>query len=286
MCSTGGRAAVGGDEARRVDLHLALLEVPVSPHRQVFSERPIGPADVDAAGQAQHLPQRGDPRADGDDDLIRAHIPKRGVHDRCHPRIIDLEAGDLHLCPDLRPGGARLVREPEHRLPVERVAARVLVQADAQSRGAPVRIQRAHMGSDLALAHVQFRGISDPLLALVYRHQVALLGARAERDVTGAVVVQGLRIGFPDLDARRHQLGHGGLEVVVSHDSAGDPGGSSRDSRLVDHEHPLPLAGQVPGTREPVDTGADHEDGNGSGEGIGHWSSYSGMMRSRLEAIH
>jgi hypothetical protein len=80
------------------------------------------------------------------------------------------------------------------------------------------------MRSDRRLARDQLGVVADPLVALVHLDQVRLLRRRAERDVARAVVVERLRIGLPDLDARRHQLAHRGLEVVVAHDAAGDPG--------------------------------------------------------------
>ena len=64
--------------------------------------------------------------------------------------------------------------------------------------------------------------VADPLVALVDLDEVLLLRGRAERDVARAVVAERLGIGLPDLHARGHQLGHGGLEVVVAHDAAGD----------------------------------------------------------------
>ena len=61
---------VVGDELRRVELDLALLQVPVGPHRQVVGDRAVGLADVEPVREAEHRPQRRDPGADGDDDLL------------------------------------------------------------------------------------------------------------------------------------------------------------------------------------------------------------------------
>ena len=126
------------------------------------------------------------------------------------------------------------------------------------------------MGSDLLLADDQLRRVADPLLALVDGDQVAFLRRRAEGDVATAVVVEGLGVRFPDLDAGGHQLGHGRLEVVVADHPAGDPGGAGGHVGLVDHEHVVALLGEVPGGREAVNAGADDERGNGGGKRFGH----------------
>ena len=80
------------------------------------------------------------------------------------------------------------------------------------------------------------------------------------------MVVERLGVGLPDLHAGGHQLAHRRLEVVVAHDAAGDPGRPGGDPVFVDHEHALALLREVPGRREAVDAGADHQHGNRGGK--------------------
>ena len=115
------------------------------------------------------------------------------------------------------------------------------MQADGQPLGAPVGVQRAHVRGDLRLARDQLRVVADPAVALVDLDEVRLLRGRAERDVARAVVVQRLRVGLPDVDARGHQLRHRRLEVVVADHAAGDPGRAGGHAGLVHDEHLLAL---------------------------------------------
>ena len=126
------------------------------------------------------------------------------------------------------------------------------------------------MRLDVLLSDDQLGGVPDPLLALVHGDQILLLGGRSERDVAAAVVVEGLRVGLPHLDARRHQFLHGRLEVVVADHAAGDARRAGRDVGLVDDEDIGAVLGGVPGGRQAVDSGADDEEGRGGGEGFGH----------------
>jgi len=113
--------------------------------------------------------------------------------------------------------------------------------------------------ADRLLADVQLRGVAKLLLALEDGDQIALLRRRTERDVPRPVVMERFGIRLPDLDAGGHQLRHRGLEVVVAHDPARDPRRARGDARLVDDEDALAIARRVPGGREPVHSGADHE---------------------------
>jgi hypothetical protein len=250
------QAAVGLHEDARVDVDLALLEVPVGPHLAILA------GDLETPRQPQHLPELCDPRPDRDDHLLDCHGPLAGVHARDRAVVVELEARDLDPLGDLGAGLKRLPREPVDRLFVEREPAAVLVQTDGQPGRAPVGEHRPHVARDLGLAQDQLRLVADPLLALGDRGEVRLLVAVAEGDVTGAVVVERLRVRLPDLDACFHQLGHGGLEVVVADDAAGDAGSTRGDRRLVDHQHLLAALGEVPGGGEAVNAGPDHEVGN------------------------
>ena len=113
--------------------------------------------------------------------------------------------------------------------------------------------------ADLLLAQDQLGLVADPLLALGHGGEVGLLVAVAERDVAGAVVVERLGVGLPDLDAGRHQLGHRRLEVVVADDAAGDPGRARGTRGLVDHQHLLAALGEVPGGGEAVNARSDDQ---------------------------
>ena len=116
------------------------------------------------------------------------------------------------------------------------------------------------------LPGVQLGGVADPLLALEDLGQLRLLGRGPEGDVARAVVVERLGVGLPDLDARRHQLRHRRLEVVVADHPAGDPRGAGADRGLLQDERLLAGLGQVPGGGEAVHPGADDQVGSGFGE--------------------
>ena len=115
------------------------------------------------------------------------------------------------------------------------------------------------MSRDLAFADVQLGGVADPLLAFEHLDEIALLCRRPERQVTRPVVVQGVGRQFPDLDARRHELAHRRLEVVVAHDAAGDAGGTRADAGLVDDKDLLAALREVPGRRKAVNARTDHQ---------------------------
>ena len=253
-CTHRGQRAVVGDEHRRVDVDLALLQVPVRPHLALRRPRPPG-------GPA-----------------ARASPTAVGIHGPTATTTCSTAIGPAEVCTRVtapepssskpvtstpssisRPRRARLGREAEHRVAVVGEAARPLVQADAEPRGAPVVEERAHVRRDLGLAEDELRRVADLLLALVDGREVVDLGAVAEGDVPRAVVGERLRVGLPDLDARGHQLGHRGLEVVVAHDAAGDARGAGGDAGLVDDEDLLALLGEVPGGGEAVHARADDE---------------------------
>ena len=265
----GRGGAVGRHELARVEGHLALLQVPVGPHRPVAGDAAVGLVHVEPGGQVEHRPQARDPGPDGDHDLLGDDVAGARVDGRHRAGAVALEARHLDAGHELRAGQLRLAGEPVHRLAVEREPAAMLVQAGREPLRAPVGIERAHVRGDLGLAGDQLGVVADPLVALVDLDQVRLLGLRAQRDVAGAVVVEGGRIGLPDLHAGGHQLAHRRLEVVVAHDAAGDARGAGGDAGLVHHEHPLATASQVPRRREPVDPRADHEHA-GAGRHLRH----------------
>ncbi len=98
--------------------------------------------------------------------------------------------------------------------------------------------------------------VADPLLALEDLGQVGLLRGGSEGDVSAAVVSERLGVGLPDLDVRRDQLLHRGLEVVVADHPAGDPRGSGPHPALVDDDHLLAGLREMPRGGESVRTPA------------------------------
>ena len=174
------RAAVGGREHQRVDRDLALLEIPVRPHRLVAGDVARGSVDVDRHREAEHPPELLRPRA-----RARRRPARRP---RWSPLLVSTavtlpssarpEAGDLGVRQDLDALGEALVAKPEHRLHVEREPALVLVQADRHALRAPVREEPLHVGVDLGLAGDQLGAVADPLVALEDGRQVGLLRLR------------------------------------------------------------------------------------------------------------
>ena len=249
----GRELAGGGHEDVRVHVDLALLEVPVGPHLALLARH------LEPAREAEQPPDLRHPRAHRHDHLLDVDRALARLHAPDGAGVVELEAGHLHALGDLGARDERLLRQALDRLPVEREAAAVLVEADAEAGRAPVGEERAHVGGHVGLPQDQLGLVADPLLALVDGGEVVLLGAVAERDVAGAVVVERLGVGLPDLDAGGHQLGHRRLEVVVAHHAAGDPGRAGRHAGLVHHQHLLAALGEVPGRREAVHAGPDHE---------------------------
>ena len=265
----GRSAAVGRVEHERVDRDLALLEVPVRPHRLVAGDVTGRGVDVDRHGQAEEAPEALGPRPGGDHDLLADRQTSFVGLDGAHRVVVgDLEPAHLDARKDPDAGRLALVGETLHGLEVEGEAALVLVEADRDSPGAPVREQRLHVRVDLRLADEQGRVVADPLVALVDRAQVALLRLRAESDVAHAVVVVCGGVRLPHLDARLHELAHRRLEVVVADDAAGDAGGTGAGSRLVEDDDVgaragaalLQLDGEVVRGRQAVHAGADDDE--------------------------
>ena len=172
---TGGVAAVGEGEHERVDLDLALLEVPVRPHR--LARRPLSGrrVNVDVVGSSS-IAQK-----------CFAHGP--GARTTCSPtsmvpwlvttarpsrrgrtRSLDLDAGE-----DPHALGSALAGEPIDRVDVEGEPTLVLVEADGDTLRPPVGKQRLHVRVDLLLADDERRAVADPLLPLERLDQVVLL---------------------------------------------------------------------------------------------------------------
>ena len=138
--------AVVGDEHARVDVDLALLQVPVGPHLALARPPPCRRlAHVQAAGRPSISHSCGIHGPTATTTCSTSIGPAEVCTRVDRARAVELEAGDLDALLDLRARRARLGREAEHRLAVVGEAARALVQADAEARGAPVAEQRAHV---------------------------------------------------------------------------------------------------------------------------------------------
>ena len=136
----------GRHERRGVDLDLALLQVPVGPHRAVARDRAVGLVHVERRGQVEQPPELADPGADRDDDLVDGDLA-RARRDRRHgPAPVELEARDLDAFGDARARVARQAGEPVHRLLVEREPPAMLVQADLEPGRPPVGVERFACG--------------------------------------------------------------------------------------------------------------------------------------------
>ena len=92
-------------------------------------------------------------------------------------------------------------------------------------------------------------------------------GLGADLHIADRVEAVGIHVAFPDLDALRHQLAHGRLEVIVAHHAAGDAGGPGGDTGFVEHQNigagtsapGLKFKRQMIGGAEAMDAGADDD---------------------------
>ena len=262
---TGGAPPSAVANEQRVDADLALLQVPVRPHRLVARDVARRRVHVDRVGQPEHAPELPRPRAWRDDDLL-SHLDAagRGLDggDRAVRALV--EARDLDAADDRDARLAALAVQALDGVHVEGEPALVLVQAHGHALRAPVREEPLHVLVDLGLADDQLGAVPDPLLALERGGEIRLLDGRAERDVADGVVGVRLGIRLPHLDAGLHQLAHRGLEVVVADDAACDSGRAGTGVRLVEDEH-VPARAEPPrgqllrevvGGRQAVDPGS------------------------------
>src|SRR5262249_36594939 len=127
--------------------------------------------------------------------------------------------------------------------------------------------QPLHVFRAVGLALDEDRLVADRLLLLVDRGDVLVHHLRADLHVAHGMIAEGLWVALPYGDAVLHQPAHGGLEVVVPDDAAGDAGGAGGDAGLVEHEDVLAAAlavlaqvlGQVPGRAQAVNAGTDDD---------------------------
>ena len=187
----GRRAPVGGREHRRVDGDLALLEVPVRPHRTVADDVARGRVDVDRLRQPEHRPEALRPGAGRDHDLL-PELDRALARSR--PRAIEPSAPlskPVTSTPEStgRPP-PRTSRRGLDGVHVEREPALALVQADRDALRAPVGEEGLHVGVDLGLADEELGAVADPLLALEGGGEVVLLARGAEGDVADRVVAR------------------------------------------------------------------------------------------------
>ena len=224
--------------------------------------------DVDRHREPEHPPEALRPRAGCDDDLLADHDRALVGLDRRDAVVrAELEARDLGVLEDADSLREALVAKTHDRLGVEREPALVLVQADGDALRAPVGEEPLHVRVDLGLAEDEVGAVPDALVPLVDGGEIAVLDCRPERDVADAVVVIGDGVGLPDLDARLHQLGHRGLEVVVADDATGDAGRAGAGGGLLHDDDvrsralaaPAQFDGKVVRGREAVHAGSDDD---------------------------
>src|SRR5436309_15963036 len=90
--------AVSELEQLRVDLNLALLQIPIGPHRAVANDLSRRRTDVDRWREAEHLPETLCPRAGGDDELL-ADSDAPAVRLDGGDRVVGAELEPRHLDP-------------------------------------------------------------------------------------------------------------------------------------------------------------------------------------------
>ena len=147
------------------------------------------------AGRAGRASPTGrDPWADRHDHLLDLDRARARVSTAVTaPEPSNGEAGDLDPLGDLGAGRARLRRQAEHRLAVEREAAAAARAGRRSALGARQSPNSARMWSATSrLAQVELRRVADRLLALEDLDQVRLLRRRPERHVAAAVVMERL----------------------------------------------------------------------------------------------
>ena len=124
-----------------------------------------------------------------------------------------------------------------------------------------------HVARAVRLALDELGLVADrPLLRGDLGH-VLVHALRADLHVAHGMVVVGLGIALPHLDAGRHQRAHRRLVVIVADHAAGDAGGAGGDRGFVHHRdigaaaaaRGLQRAGQMVGRAEAVDAGTDDE---------------------------
>ena len=109
--------------------------------------------------------------------------------------------------------------------------------------------------------------IADCLLLGGDLHYVLAHGFGADLHITGIVEVIGLRVALPKINAFRHQLAHGRLEVIIADHAAGDARRPGGNAALIDHQNifaATPAARfqrrrQMIGGAQAVNAGANNE---------------------------
>ena len=155
--------AVGRDEHARVDVDLALLEVPVGPHLAL-----LAPATSSRRGRPSSSHSR----------AIHGPTATTTCSTSIGPALVSTRvtapepssSKPVTSTPSAirAPAASAFDASPLHRVRVEGEAAPVLVQADGQAGRAPVGEQSPRMWSrHLGLAQDQLGLVADPLLALV-----------------------------------------------------------------------------------------------------------------------
>src|SRR5690606_12767093 len=180
---------------------------------------------------------------------------------------VGAEAGDGHAGADGDALRLRLAGESAQGRVVVGVAAALLVQHHGDARCLPVGEHVQHVAAAVVDALDQLGRVADRLLLTVDLRDVLVHLLWCDLQVPDRVVGERLGVGLPDVHGVRHQLPHGGLEVVVAEHAAGHTRRARADVRLVDDQYVtavataggLQPAGQVPGGRQTVNAGTDDD---------------------------
>ena len=266
-------AAVVGLLGLRVDAQRALLQAPVGPHLDALVILAVLAVDRDVRGQLEHVPAVLDPGADADHDVVGLDTAlvrlDGGDGIALHAETGHADAGD-----DANALGLGLRGQAVHGRGVVGITALLLVQDRGGAGRLPVVEQTAHVLQRVLLALDELGGIADRPLLLGDRGHVLVHALGADLHVADRVVVKGLGVALPDLDAVGHQFAHGRLEVVVADHPAGDAGGAGGDAGLVEHDDVAAVAAaagaqfarEMPGGAQAVDAGADDHVGRAVGK--------------------
>ena len=224
-------------EQRGVDRDLALLQVPVRPHRLVACDVAVRLVHVDRGRQLEHRPEVLGPRARGRRSARRTRCgPGSSRRHATEPSPASSKPVTSTPVISCAPVDSALACMPATESRLCAKPPLCSCSTAVTPLRPPVREELLHVRVAGRLARQERRVVADRLLALVDSREVGLLRLRADRHVADRVVGVGGRVRFPDLDAGLHQLLHRGLEVVVAHDAAGDARGAGAWMRLLEDD--------------------------------------------------
>ena len=110
------------------------------------------------------------------------------------------------------------------------------------------------------------RCITD--VGVLLRDPLQLGGLRLghDRDIADLAEAEQPRVELEDLHRPRDQFIHRRREVEVAHDPAGDARRARPDTRLLQHDDPSALLGEVVGGREPMHARAQNNEAGRVGD--------------------